>query len=1036
MDYNLNNITELYLETIYDENIFYKAIHLYENVGVFLYYYNSTEKLKIHLYNFNITDLSFSSINYIELINDGYSNRIEKNDLIKLDIKTFCYITVSNDNKNLKIFIFNNIIDQKIILRKYILNIYEKNQLLFGQELKMTFYNDFIALTTVAFINDFIISYPYLMIFSYPNSTDFNIDITQTLKSFKNPIINFNEKCKIENNIFGYEFVGIKLIELYNGIQLLNEDDKSKILIGNIFNNNVELIINETIQLNSTIRIEYAMIVKDPPYDLYKNNSQIILHYCPNCDEEKYYEQKYHIGRISYCDIIIDLNEISQICDDNCYLCKKDNQECIFCINYFSKLKFDNKKCTNETIECPLEAILNNKCSEGKITLNQIDEIKNKLFEDFKGENTVIETESVIIQLSKLEDQLKHNNPNISNINLGECENILKQSNNFENNDDLIIYKIDVKTSDASSSYITYEVYDSNLNKLNMEVCSDVQISINVPVKFDESIDNLAQSLINSGHNLFNENDSFYNDICSTYTSENGMDMTLSDRKKEIYTSVQNKSICQSDCELESYNTTTKKAKCNCDITTSSTLTSLNIDNCFNKKQIAESFYKTLMNSNFLVMKCFNLILDFSNFCKNYGEIIMTILFLFFLVMMIIYFILGNKQVHNYLVKILKMNYQKNVDNNNNKIQNIINKFDEQNTINSEDKKIVIKHIKIRKQPFHKKKNKFSSVKAPPKKRRMNSDLHSVISYNMGKRKRNSQIIPSINHFYENKSETLEVVLGNKKYKKKREDNMSNFTLPTKDIKIVSQETEVNINSIYNLENKNNKYTDNELDDLDFGEAIIYDKRTYLQYYWSLLRKNQLIIFTFFSMNDYNIIYAKIALFIFSFGFFFTINGFFFSDETMHKIYMDNGNYDILYQIPQIFYSSIISSLANIVLKNLSLSENNILDLQSETHDNLSITKKRARKIENCIRIKLTLFFIISLILMLFCWYFISCFCAVYKNTQIILIKDTGVSFGASLVYPFVLSFIPGLFRITALRLKNKKLKFLFIISNVLNWFI
>ena len=591
LDYNLNHITELYLEKIYDENIFYKAIYLYENVGVFLYYYNSTEKLNIQLYNFNITDLSFTSINNIELINDGYSNRIEKNDLIKLYDKKFCYITVSNDNKNLKIFIFNNIIAQKILIRKYILNIYEKNKLLFGQELKMTFYNDFIALTTVAFINDFI-SYPYLIIFSYTNSTDFNIDITQTLKSFKNPIINFKEKCKIENNIFGYEFVGIKLMEIYNEINLLNEDDKSKILIGDIFNKNVKLILDESIQLNSIIRIEYAMIVKDPPYDLYKISSQIYLHYCPDFTEENYYEQKNHIGRISYCNIIIDLNEISQICDENCYLCKKENKECIFCINKFYKLQSDNKKC--EETDCLLEDILNNKCKEGQITLKQIEDLKENLFKDFKGENTIVETESVMIQLATLEDQLKQNNPNISNIDLGECENILRQSNNFENNDDLIIYKIDVKTSDSSSRYVTYEVYDSNLNKLNLDACSDVQIAINVPVEFDESLENLAKSLSNSGYNLFNENDSFYNDICSTYTSENGMDMTLSDRKKEIYTATENKTICQSDCELESYNATTKKAKCNCEVTTSSNLTSLNTDNYFTKNQIVKSFFNTL----------------------------------------------------------------------------------------------------------------------------------------------------------------------------------------------------------------------------------------------------------------------------------------------------------------------------------------------------------------------------------------------------------------------------------------------------------
>ena len=62
-----------------------------------------------------------------------------------------------------------------------------------------------------------------------------------------------------------------------------------------------------------------------------------------------------------------------------------------------------------------------------------------------------------------------------------------------------------------------------------------------------------------SGYDIFNEEDSFYNDICSTYTSENGVDMLFSDRKRDIYTNVKNNTFCQTRCELESYNATTKK---------------------------------------------------------------------------------------------------------------------------------------------------------------------------------------------------------------------------------------------------------------------------------------------------------------------------------------------------------------------------------------------------------------------------------------------------------------------------------------------
>jgi len=79
--------------------------------------------------------------------------------------------------------------------------------------------------------------------------------------------------------------------------------------------------------------------------------------------------------------------------------------------------------------------------------------------------------------------------------------------------------------------------------------------------------------------------------------------------------------------------------------------------------------------------------------------------------------------------------------------------------------------------------------------------------------------------------------------------------------------------------------------------------------------------------------------------------------------------------------------------------------------------------------IKFSLFFLLSISLLLFFWYFISCFCGVYTNTQNILIKDTLYSFALSMIYPIGLSLLPGFFRIPALRNKrgNKKCLYKFI---------
>ena len=59
-------------------------------------------------------------------------------------------------------------------------------------------------------------------------------------------------------------------------------------------------------------------------------------------------------------------------------------------------------------------------------------------------------------------------------------------------------------------------------------------------------------------------------------------------------------------------------------------------------------------------------------------------------------------------------------------------------------------------------------------------------------------------------------------------------------------------------------------------------------------------------------------------------------------------------------------------------------------------------------------------------------FCAVYKNSQIHLITDTLISYLISLLTPFGLCLLPGIFRIPSLNSSNKNRKCLYDFSKIL----
>ena len=114
----------------------------------------------------------------------------------------------------------------------------------------------------------------------------------------------------------------------------------------------------------------------------------------------------------------------------------------------------------------------------------------------------------------------------------------------------------------------------------------------------------------------------------------------------------------------------------------------------------------------------------------------------------------------------------------------------------------------------------------------------------------------------------------------------------------------------------------------------------------------------------------------------------------------------------------------------LALSEENVLSIKHEKI--LRNVPRKAKDIIRALQIKFVNFFILSFIFFMGFWYYVACFCAVYKNTQYHLIKDSLISFGTSLLTPLGICLAPGLFRIPGI--KGKK-EFLYLLSKIIQLF-
>ena len=225
------------------------------------------------------------------------------------------------------------------------------------------------------------------------------------------------------------------------------------------------------------------------------------------------------------------------------------------------------------------------------------------------------------------------------------------------------------------------------------------------------------------------------------------------------------------------------------------------------------------------------------------------------------------------------------------------------------------------------------------------------------------------------------------------------------------------------------EYNDEEMNGLSYNMALKNDKRSFCMYYISLLKTKHILIFSFINKNDYNSRIIKMDLFFISFSIYMTINALFFNDDSMHKIYENNGSFNIEYQIAQIIYSTLISIILNIPLNLLGISNGSIIKFKHRKYENKNILNESYTSLNKNLKIKFLLFFIINFIFIVFFWVYLSIFCSIYKNTQYHLIKDTLISFGLSLIYPLGIYLLPGIFRISSL---SKKKKCLYNFSKIL----
>ena len=245
-------------------------------------------------------------------------------------------------------------------------------------------------------------------------------------------------------------------------------------------------------------------------------------------------------------------------------------------------------------------------------------------------------------------------------------------------------------------------------------------------------------------------------------------------------------------------------------------------------------FYDTLKNSNYEVLKCYNLVFIKTVITKNIGSIIVISFFLIHLICLFIYIFKGIKPLYKTLGK--KMDHLNTIEKLGDQIINSENLELNKKSRNSISKK----KLKLKNPPI---KNNKKNL-APKTIYKINNKNNSNLIINKSQKPNNTRIIRQNknNNFRLRKlnSNSLNIYQKNSKIIKNNNKNVNSNTK-------LKNKVSINSKNKNNKENNQKKNLDEyQMVELDYKSALKYDKRSFWKTYITYIKREHSFIFTFF----------------------------------------------------------------------------------------------------------------------------------------------------------------------------------------------
>ena len=609
----------------------------------------------------------------------------------------------------------------------------------------------------------------------------------------------------------------------------------------------------------------------------------------------------------------------------------------------------------------------------------------NKNYLDHVGNSSNVVSKStnndLNIYIYKNVDNLEEVDHEAPLIDFGDCYNKVKSHYNIK--DDLIVTIINNETNreaygKATNQYL-FSFPDSGKFIDTAGICDENdKIVIKEDIKtlmegIEPQKEEYIKFLTNQGIDVFNISDRFYNDICFYYESPNNKDVPLKDRIASFFP---NLTLCDQGCENKGLDFERMKAKCEC-----------TFNNFLNKGLISDlsgtfltEIIDVLNSVNIEVLKCFTELFDKKRFSKAVGG----------------YFILGLFSGQATCIFIFLAS----------KI------FD------------IKKHIFSLSDSFFL--YKANNKSAPPKRK---TDKPKSKTY-----------VKKFTSEFNNSSQNSRNILKHGTIKKDNKMNnlLINKSGSTEKIQIKEKQKEKTRKSSYfpintNSSKDNDKYynqiksyLNESFDENDFLDVLDKEKRTFCEYFIEKYKNNQIILNTFCVHEIFKPRTIKIIFFILTIELYLVVNALFYNEEYLSDLFNSNKKENFFSFVPRrishFIYASEVNMIISFLIGLFYTEEDKLKRIFVRFYnDSLKIKHELVVTIKEIER-RFKMFIIVSLVLSIFSFVYISCFNIVYPYIRIEWIVSSIFIFIVMQLVHMLIVFFECCLRFLAIQCNSEKL--------------